>query len=117
MEYFLIFDAYFITATEAGSAITLVTANDIDVSPPVMYNFSSGGNPDNMFSIDRYSGMIRLAKPLDYESRQKYVIGIQASDSLHVAYTTLDIYVIDENDHAPEFTQQSYQVNIFRKVC
>ena len=88
----------------------MVTANDIDVSPPVMYNFSSGGNPDNMFSIDRYSGMIRLSKPLDHERRQKYVIGIQASDSIHVAYTTVDIIVVDENDHAPEFSQQSYQV-------
>ncbi|XP_045202941.2 protein dachsous-like [Mercenaria mercenaria] len=98
--------------TEVGSAITLVTANDIDVSPPVMYNFSSGGNPDNMFSIDRYSGMIRLSKQLDHERRQKYVIGIQASDSIHLAYTTLDIYVVDENDHAPEFSQQSYQVSV-----
>lgn len=95
---------------EVGSVITMVTANDIDVSPPVLYNFSADGNPNRMFSIDHYSGMIRLSKQLDYERRQYYVVGIQASDSKQVDYTNLHIYVIDENDHAPTFSQQSYQV-------
>ena len=63
-----------------------------------------------MFSIDRYSGMIRLAKPLDHERRNHYTIGLQASDGKHLDYTTLDIYVTDENDNSPVFSQQSYQV-------
>ncbi|KAL4230834.1 condensed mesenchymal cell proliferation [Mactra antiquata] len=103
---------YISESTEVGSVITMVTANDIDVSPPVMYNFSTDGNPDKMFSIDHYSGMIRLSKQLDYERRQYYVVGIQASDTKHVAYTNLHIYVLDENDHAPVFSQQSYQVSL-----
>lgn len=90
----------------------MVTANDVDSSPPVMYNFSTQGNPDDMFSLDRYSGLIRLARPLDYETRKHYEIRLQASDGVFEAYTSQEIYVLDENDHAPQFTMQTYKVQI-----
>ena len=44
-----------------------------------MYDFSDDGNPDGMFSIDRFSGWVRLAKPLDHEQRNHYVIGLRVS--------------------------------------
>lgn len=98
--------------TEVGTALALVTANDVDISPPVMYDFSIDGNPDGMFSIDRFSGMVRLAKSLDHEQRSHYTIGLQATDGEHVDFTTLTINVLDENDNAPQFSQQSYQVSL-----
>ena len=67
------------TATEVGTAITMVTANDVDISPAVTYDFSVDGNPDRMFSIDRFSGIIRLAKPLDHEQRNHYTVGLQVN--------------------------------------
>ena len=76
-----------------------------------MYNFSIQGNPDGMFSLDRYSGRIRLARHLDYEARKHYVVGLQASDGEHEVYTTQEVFVTDENDHAPQFDQQSYRVS------
>ena len=41
------------------------------------------------------------------------LLGIfQASDKLHTATTDLIIRILDENDNAPEFSQQSYQVRL-----
>ena len=84
--------------TDVGTVIATVTANDVDSSPPVVYNFSIQGNPDGMFSLDRYSGRIRLARHLDYEARKHYVVGLQASDGEHEVYTTQEVFVTDEND-------------------
>ena len=54
-----------------------------------MFDFSVDGNPDGMFSIDRFSldGVnvervrhtvtLRLAKPLDHEQRNHYTVGLQ----------------------------------------
>jgi len=89
----------------------MVTANDVDTTPAVVYNFSNQGNPDGMFSLDRYTGIIRLARRLDYETRKRYIVGLQASDGIHTKTTSQEVIVVDENDHAPMFVQQSYKVS------
>lgn len=65
-----------------------------------------------MFSIDRYSGKVLLIKPLDYETQQEYIIKIAASDTTHVAHTTLTIRVTDVNDNPPVFTQNFYHTTL-----
>lgn len=93
-----------------GTVITTITANDVDTNPAITYNFASTGNPHNMFSIDKFSGKITLAKPLDHETRAEYMLQVEASDTSHVATTSITVKVVDENDNAPIFTQQAYQV-------
>ncbi|WAR00850.1 DS-like protein [Mya arenaria] len=97
---------------DIGTSVAMVTANDVDTSPAVVYNFSNQGNPDGMFSLDRYSGIIRLARNLDYETRRRYIVGLQATDGNHTVQTTQEVLVLDENDHAPQFVQQSYKVTL-----
>ncbi|KAL3878342.1 hypothetical protein ACJMK2_030705, partial [Sinanodonta woodiana] len=63
--------------TEVGSVVIRVTASDVDQNPAVTYNFSELGNPDNVFSIDMFSGQIRLAKALDHEKRVHYTLGLE----------------------------------------
>ena len=65
----------------------MVTANDVDISPAVTYDFSMDGNPDGMFSIDRFSGIIRLAKPLDHEQRNHYSVGLKVMHTVKLALT------------------------------
>lgn len=91
--------------------MTTITANDVDTNPALTYAFANGGNPNELFSIDRYSGKITLSKPLDHETRPQHILRIQASDTAHVVDTTLTVNVIDENDNAPMFSQQFYQVS------
>ncbi|XP_069943885.1 protein dachsous-like [Cherax quadricarinatus] len=95
---------------EVGTVITTITANDVDTNPAITYNFAADGNPYNMFSIDKFSGKITLAVPLDHETLDQYMVQVEASDTAHVATTSITVQVVDENDNSPIFTQQAYQV-------
>lgn len=90
---------------EVGTVLTSVTANDVDTYPALKYSLIQG---DNRFSIDRYSGKVVLNRPLDFEIKKLYEVNITASDSEHVAKTTLTIKVTDVNDNSPVFDDISY---------
>jgi len=94
--------------SEVGTVITTITANDVDTNPTLTYDFADGGNPNRMFSIDRFSGKITLAHPLDHERQQQYTLRVQASDMAHITETSITVNVLDENDNAPVFVLQSY---------
>ncbi|XP_018320915.1 protein dachsous [Agrilus planipennis] len=97
-------------ATEVGTVLTTLTANDVDSFPPLMYDFSRQNEDEirEIFDIDRFSGKLVLKKPLDYEVRQEYILKITASDVDHTAETTLTIRITDVNDNAPKFLQDTY---------
>jgi protocadherin-16/23 len=65
-----------------------------------------------IFSIDKFSGKVILQKPLDYEERQEYQLKILASDTAHVAQTTLTIRVLDINDNYPIFQKAAYHSSL-----
>ncbi|KAL1394428.1 hypothetical protein pipiens_003054 [Culex pipiens pipiens] len=97
-------------ATNLGTVLTTITANDVDTNPPLTYSFGDSLDDDAAayFAIDRYSGKVILIKPLDYEERHEYQLRILASDSAHVARTTLTVRVTDVNDNPPVFQQITY---------
>ena len=121
-----------------GTVIASVTATDVDVttsgirggggrgdkgrsaggSPGLTYFFAGGDEDDDVatFAIDETSGAVMLAKPLDYERKKEYLLTIKASDSVHEARTTLTVKVVDENDNAPVFRQQSYSTTLPEKT-
>ncbi|VEN39451.1 unnamed protein product [Callosobruchus maculatus] len=100
--------------TLVGTVLTLATANDVDTYPPLTYSFSKDNDKNDLryFSIDRFSGRVILREKLDYESWEECKIKIEASDTVHVAQTTLTIKVTDVNDNAPVFSQKTYQVSL-----
>ncbi|KAB0799258.1 hypothetical protein PPYR_07138 [Photinus pyralis] len=101
-------------ATEVGTTLTTVTANDVDTNPPLTYGFIPESDREvlKMFSIDRFSGKVHLIKPLDFEYRQEYTLKIAASDSAHMAQSTLTIRITDINDNSPIFSQSFYQATL-----
>jgi protocadherin-16/23 len=38
-------------------------------------------NPEEHFSVDPLSGVVRINKPLDYETTQKYELSVYATDN------------------------------------
>ncbi|XP_076056754.1 dachsous cadherin-related 1 [Oratosquilla oratoria] len=98
--------------SEVGTVITTITANDVDTNPAITYKFAVDGNPLDIFSIDKFSGKITLAAPLDHETRAEYMLQVEASDAAHITRTAITVQVVDENDNAPVFTQQAYQVTL-----
>jgi protocadherin-16/23 len=112
-----------IAGTEIGTILTTVTANDVDTNPAITYSFLTGFHnytsfddaddiATTIFSIDKFSGKVILQKPLDYEERVEYQLRILASDTAHVAQTTLTIRVIDINDNYPIFQQSAYHSSL-----
>lgn len=64
------------------------------------------GNPEGVFDIVRETGEIRLAKLIDFESKQLYTLIVKAQnkppDTLS-STATININVIDVNDNSPVF--------------
>lgn len=92
--------------------VTQVTANDVDLSSTITYSFSDNSSTNIPFAIDRYTGVITLTRALDYEEQTVYTLTVWASDSIHQTNGEVKVQVLDVNDNAPAFTQDSYQVQI-----
>lgn len=75
-----IFYFYLFAGTQVGSQVAVITANDVD-NPVLRYSFTPQGNHDNMFTMEKFSGKIILAKRLDHESKKHYVLGLQVGTS------------------------------------
>ncbi|NWT07242.1 PCDGA protein, partial [Mionectes macconnelli] len=90
----------------AGSLVLQVRATDADAGSNGRVSYSFGDVPDSvsaLFSVDSESGEIRTASSLDFEEKNKYSFGLQASDGGGLTDNCeVQIDVTDENDNAPE---------------
>ena len=83
---------------------------------PNSYFIYTVRDPSGCFAIDRHSGVLKLAKPLDREKAAKMRLEIttaELEDSLveekpHGASVTVNIDVTDANDNAPVFVPRMY---------
>jgi len=94
------------SGTSVGTVVTTVSANDVDTNPALTYSIVE--QETDTFSVDRFSGRVLLKKSLDAEERREYLLHVAASDTAHVARTTLVLRVNDDNDNSPVFQQTSY---------
>ncbi|KAL4226126.1 Cadherin EGF LAG seven-pass G-type receptor 2 [Mactra antiquata] len=93
-----------------------VTANDADtgLNAKLTYQIVSGNN-DLVFSIERDTGIITLAKQLDYKVQKKYILTVRASDSgLDNRFDTAEVHVsvTDTNKFNPAFENAPYWLNV-----
>ncbi|XP_019384093.1 PREDICTED: protocadherin-16, partial [Crocodylus porosus] len=93
-----------------GSSILQVFASDADEGDngAVVYEINRRqSDPDQYFTIDAHTGVIRLNKGLDYELRKVHELVVQARDrAVHPEVTTafVTIHVRDYNDNQPTMT-------------
>ncbi len=112
---------------QVGTVVMTVTANDVDTNPMLTYSFVNddsknkntrsgvGGDDESdfgSFTLDRFTGRLLLARPLDYETKQSYQLRISASDSVNTATTILTVQVNDENDNPPVFGSPAYMASV-----
>lgn len=92
-----------------------VNATDLDTgeNAEIVYHIQHGSFND--FTIDNRTGVITIAKPLDYDMRQYYTLEIIASDrgipSLS-GTATIEINIVNSNDKAPYFTPTTQRAEI-----
>ncbi|XP_072315573.1 protocadherin-16-like [Eucyclogobius newberryi] len=109
-SYSLTFNS--VEETKPGSVIGTVRLPDQDTPPlqgEVTYTLVGGTDPDRTFMLDRLTGDVYLARPLDYERDPRYTLQIEVDDFSQSPPTStmvqLDIDIEDSNDHAPKFPE------------
>lgn len=95
---------------ETGTIVTTVEAHDgdIDHNADLTY-YITQGDPCGHFLIDCLTGDIMVAKTLDRESRDRFILNVTASDGVFTHNTKVIVEVEDVNTHAPTFLQVSHQ--------
>ncbi|XP_069056290.1 protocadherin Fat 1 isoform X2 [Pleurodeles waltl] len=103
---------FFFTVMESDPVAHMIGV--ISAEPPgtPMWFDITGGNHDNRFDVDKGTGTILVAKPLDAEQKSNYNLTVEATDGTRSINTQVFIKVIDINDHRPEFSASSYEVLI-----
>lgn len=75
-----------------------------------------GTDRDGTFVVDRLTGDVYLARPLDYEQDARYTLQIEVDDFSQAppcsTLVHLDIDVEDSNDHAPHFPEDPITIVI-----
>ncbi|XP_063784401.1 protocadherin Fat 2 [Pseudophryne corroboree] len=88
-----------------GSFVTMVSTTSWS---SINYDIKEG-NKGGSFYINCYSGIITTQKNLDFETLSSYQLKVRGNSSLgYYSETIVFIYVIDENDNVPIFSQTTY---------
>ncbi len=96
-----------------GVLVVTVSASDKDLgsNAEIVYSFSSG-NDQGLFSINRLNGQIKVSKKLDYEYIPVHTLFVMAQDKgeyPNYNETSVEIYLEDVNDNAPQFVNSDFQ--------
>ncbi|XP_054844803.1 cadherin-related family member 3 [Eublepharis macularius] len=99
------------------SIIGTVTATDKDVpSTGISYSIVAGGGTrdySEVFWIDPKDGRVEIVAQLDYETSQRYLLTIQASDNEgYTATVSVTVNVLEANDEKPVCSTNSRLLQI-----
>ncbi|KAK0144538.1 Protocadherin beta-6 [Merluccius polli] len=114
-----VYSATLIENTSIGSIVIQVNATDLDLDANAEVVYSFGNEVDvkltELFSVDSFTGEIRVEGLIDFENSKSYDIDIQASDKGQVPLTadkSVIITVVDVNDNAPEIEVTSFSSTV-----
>ncbi|XP_053307239.1 protocadherin-15 [Spea bombifrons] len=90
-------------ATRIGAVLLNIQATDRE-GDPITY-FIQNGDPQRVFNLSISSGHLVLAKSLDRESTDRYILIVTASDGRPdgTSTATVNVLVTDVNDNNPVF--------------
>ncbi|XP_063183127.1 cadherin-related family member 3, partial [Chroicocephalus ridibundus] len=102
--------------TKVGSSIGRVNARDKDWPPTVItYSIVAGGGTrdyTNIFWISPTKGDMKILARLDYETTQKHILTVQASDQEKTATASVTVNVLEVNDEEPVCSPNFYSFQI-----
>lgn len=111
--------------THMPVSFSQVSATDIDEGANGRVRFSIAAGDDNRdFTISEDSGVVRVAKNLNYERKSHYTVTVRAEDSAsdtengEVRFDTakLSITITDINDNPPTFLDSPYLAYVMENV-
>ncbi|KFQ83098.1 Cadherin-related family member 3, partial [Phoenicopterus ruber ruber] len=102
--------------TKVGSSIGRVNARDKDWPPSVItYSIVAGGSTrdyTSIFWINPTKGDVKILARLDYETTQKHILIVQASDQEKTATASVTVNVLEVNDEEPVCSPNFYSFQI-----
>lgn len=106
-----------------GYTVIQLFATDKDAGPNAAIRYTITNGDENLdFSIADDTGLIRVAKYLNYERKSRYVLTIKAEDSpvgvdnrVNSDEITVIITVLDINDNYPVFPDSPYVVHVLEE--
>ena len=103
-----------------GLSVLQVSATDLDDGLNGRVRYSIVGGDINLdFSIGEDSGIIRVAKNLNFERKNQYVLTVQVEDSgndIRYDSATATITIVDINDNAPAFLDSPYVAYVMEEM-
>ncbi|XP_074757711.1 cadherin-related family member 3-like [Athene noctua] len=101
---------------KVGSSIGRVNARDKDWPPSVItYSIVAGGGTrdyTNIFWISPTKGDVKILARLDYETTQKHILTVQASDQEKTTTASVTVNVLEVNDEEPVCSPNFYSLQI-----
>lgn len=106
-----------------GYTVVQLFATDKDVGPNAGIRYTITNGDENLdFSIADDTGLIRVAKYLNYERKSRYVLTIKAEDSpvgvdnrVNSDEVTVIITILDINDNYPVFPDSPYVIHVLEE--
>jgi len=85
----------------------------VNTNNTISYRLIVEDNHDRYFSVDRWTGEIRLRRSLDRETASFHRFTVAATaDNANTGYLNVLLTVTDVNDHNPVFSQHSYVCHV-----
>ncbi|XP_056384094.1 cadherin-related family member 3-like [Hyla sarda] len=107
--------------SEGRTIVGQVSATDRDLPSCIKYKIRQG-NTDivSRFWINPTSGILELVTQLDFEFKEFYTLGIEATDcdtvNPRTALATVTVNIIEENDEAPVCRPSRYTAVIYDNI-
>ena len=100
-----------------AQALTVMTAMDADSGGGGVVRFGFDDGADDSFSIDSSTGVVRIARALDFEQQQRFDVTARATDRgvpslFSTCQLTIDIVDVDENLFAPKFDKYVFTAQV-----
>lgn len=97
-----------------GHVISQLQATDLDeLDTQRLKYFIAEGQPDrDVFEMEQKSGTISVKSEIDRERSASYLLRIMAVDQANnTGWTNLHVNILDENDWAPTFLNETFYMN------
>ncbi|MGH0130280.1 UNVERIFIED_CONTAM: hypothetical protein FKN15_057040 [Acipenser sinensis] len=83
-----------------------------DISQSLLWFDITGGDSEQEFDIEKNSGSIVIARPLNAGRRSNYNLTVRATDGTKAIKTQAYIRVVDINEHRPQFLKSHYEMRV-----
>ncbi|KAM6224231.1 protocadherin Fat 2 [Rhynchocyon petersi] len=104
---------YSFTVMETDPVNHMVGVISVEGRPGLFWFNISAGNDDMDFDIEKTTGSIVIARPLDTRRRTSYNLTVEVTDGSHVIATQVSISMVASvNHHRPQFLEPHYEVKV-----